>query len=120
MTLTSLQRNQLARLIERRRDALLAELRDDAVRAQRETDIGEERVALLSHVDNADTARDVGELRALEAAGKRLAQGRYGICIDCAAEIPYARLKASPQALRCEPCQERHEKTFASSPTPKL
>jgi DnaK suppressor protein len=120
MTLTSFHRSQLARLIERRRDVLLAELREDATRARIVADGGEEAVALLADIDNADTTRDLGELHALEAACKRLVQGRYGICIDCADDIPYPRLEASPEALRCAPCQERHEKLFGATPTPKL
>lgn len=120
MTLTSFQRNQLARLIERRRDALLAELREDATRAPDVADMGERSTALLADIDAADTTRDLSELRALEAARKRLVQGRYGICIDCADDIPYTRLEAAPEALRCAPCQERHEKTFATTATPKL
>ena len=104
MSLTSFQRSQLVRLIRRRREALLAELREDAIAPP------------VTDADDFDAARDWGELRALDAALKRLEQGRYGICIDCAVDIPYARLEAAPEALRCAPCQERHEKTFATNP----
>ena len=121
MTLTSFQRQQLARLIARRRDALLTELREDAAHPRAGVDGGDEpSAALLADVDNADAARDLGELSALEAARERMKQGRYGICLDCAVDIPYARLEATPEALRCLPCQERHEKTFAKTATPTL
>lgn len=130
MPLTPFQRKQLARLIDRRRGALLAELREDAARARGEpysahagavVDAGDESVAtLLADLDNAELGRDLGELRALEAARERLRHGRYGACTDCGSDIPYARLKASPGALRCAPCEARHEKTFAGAAQPKL
>ena len=47
-------------------------------------------------------------LRRHEAAGrakKALADGTYGRCVDCSAEIPEARLKIRPDAERCVPCQ---------------
>jgi len=130
MPITPFQRKQLARLIDRRRGALIAELRQDAARARGEpyathagtvVDAADESVAtLLADLENAEMTRDLGELRELEAARERLRQRRYGSCADCASDIPYARLKAAPGALRCEPCQERHEKTFAGTAKPKL
>ena len=130
MPLTPFQKKQLVRRIDRRRGALIAELREDAARARREpysahaggvVDAADESVAtLLADLDNADLSRDLGELRGLAAARERLKQGRYGPCADCGSDIPYARLKAAPGALRCEPCEERHEKTFAGAARPKL
>ena len=108
MAITPFQRKQLARRIDRRRGALLAELRGSA------------HDGTATDVDIADDTRDLDELRELEAARERLHQGRYGVCADCGSDIPYARLKASPGALRCEPCEERHEKTFAGTARPKL
>ena len=39
------------------------------------------------------------------AALARLRAGDYGICDDCADEIPEKRLRALPFATRCVPCQ---------------
>ena len=39
------------------------------------------------------------------AALARLRAGDYGICHDCAEEIPEKRLHALPFATRCVPCQ---------------
>lgn len=48
-------------------------------------------------------------LRGVEAAIARAAAGSYGLCSDCGRRIPAARLRVSPAATRCIPCQERFE-----------
>lgn len=62
-------------------------------------------------LENAAVTRDVTELRAIEAARKRMENETYGDCVSCETEIPYERLKVLPTAERCAPCQELHEKT---------
>jgi DnaK suppressor protein len=116
--------------IESRRLALAEELRGDAARSREEsygalagpvTDTADEAVAdLLADLDNAELSRDLAELRALEAARERLAQGGYGVCAKCGDDIPFQRLSAEPAALRCIACQRVHEKTFAHPREPKL
>jgi RNA polymerase-binding protein DksA len=116
------QRDQLRRALDSRREALLQELRRDAARAREEqygelagpvTDTGDESVAaLLADLDQAELSRDVAELREIEAARKRLADGAYGICVDCGVAIAFERLQAEPAAARCLECQARHEKTY--------
>lgn len=64
---------------------------------------------LIAALDIAEVQRDVAELRELDAARRRLEAGSYGLCIDCGAEIPAARLEAQPTALRCVACQTRAE-----------
>ncbi len=54
---------------------------------------------------------ETAELAELELALLRLDAGTYGVCIDCAAAIPEARLKARPEAQRCMACQEKIEHT---------
>jgi DnaK suppressor protein len=130
MALTDRQAQELRDLLERRRTALLAELREDAERAREQPyaehagtapDTGDESVAtLIADLEQADMTRDLDEYRALEAARERLKSGEYGICIDCGNDIGYERLKAFPSALRCIQCQERHEKTFGGAPRPSL
>ena len=53
--------------------------------------------------------RESAELRSVNAALKRIADGVYGVCMDCGVGIPAARLHAAPEAERCVACQERHE-----------
>lgn len=120
--MTPWQSEQLRQALERRREALVEELRRDAARAREEQfgelagstrDIGDESVAtLLADLDQAELSRDVMELREIEAARKRLADGAYGVCADCGAEIDFERLRAEPAAARCVECQQRHEKTY--------
>src|SRR5690348_1656739 len=123
MTLNPKQIDELRLRIATRREALVAELRRDASKARDESfgaiagqtpDIGDESVAaLLADLGQSELSRDLAELRELETARKRLADGGYGACFDCGADIDFERLKAAPGATRCVPCQRRHEKTFA-------
>ncbi len=46
----------------------------------------------------------------IKAAIERVDAGTFGSCDGCKEEIPKARLKALPYALRCVPCQEAHER----------
>ena len=63
-----------------------------------EQELDETRVAIL------------GQERSLvEQALQRLAEGKYGICVDCGKEIPAERLKAMPEAIRCVEDQRRFE-----------
>jgi RNA polymerase-binding transcription factor DksA len=130
MALNQNQTRELQGMIEQRREALLAELREDAARTREQPyaehagpapDSGDESVAtLFADLEQADVTRDLAEFRALEAARQRLKDGGYGICIDCGSDIDFARLKAFPVAVRCIQCQERHEKTYGGEPKPSL
>jgi DnaK suppressor protein len=130
MALTEKQSDELRGMIERRREALLAELREDAARtrdmpysehAGQAPDSGDESVAtLFADLEQADVTRDLDEFRALEAARDRLKDGGYGTCIECGSDVGFERLKAFPAALRCVQCQTRHEKTYGGDPKPSL
>lgn len=54
-------------------------------------------------------ARESAELDAIDAALRRIEQGNYGVCSDCGADIPAARLHAAPETLHCVRCQEKTE-----------
>lgn len=56
-----------------------------------------------------EVERDLDELRQIEAAFQRLAQGRYGLCVDCGDAIDAARLSVQPASTRCLPCQKQQE-----------
>jgi RNA polymerase-binding transcription factor DksA len=113
---------ELARMIEERREALALEIRREVARSRNEPftevagpvhDRADEALAdLVADLDNAEVTRDLAELRELEGARVRIAGGSYGVCADCGADIPVARLRAQPAALRCVTCQARHEKTY--------
>jgi DnaK suppressor protein len=130
MALTPEQAQELSSSVEQRRAALQAEvrrdlgkMRDDRLRdlAGAAPDPGDESVAsLISDLDQADASRDLFELRMLDAAHQRIADGSYGTCIECGGDISYERLRANPGAERCIRCQTQHEKTHASPGTPTL
>jgi len=120
-----LNRSQIAalhRTLDERWRALTVELREDIDKARREQygslagpthDSGDESVAtLLADLGQAELSRDLGELREVEAARRRIADGSFGTCVDCGGDVGLPRLQASPSAARCTPCQERHEKTY--------
>lgn len=130
MPLTPNQTEELRGLIDQRRNVLLAELREDAARAREQPyaehagpapDTGDESVAtLIADLEQADVTRDLDEFRSLETARSRMDGGDYGVCLDCGGDIAFERLKATPSAVRCIDCQERHEKTYGGNPKPSL
>ncbi len=54
----------------------------------------------------------------VEQALARLADGKYGICVDCGKEIPAARLEAQPESIRCVEDQTRFEGTRGNATGP--
>jgi DnaK suppressor protein len=66
-------------------------------------------------LDIATVERDLAELRSVLKALGRINSPGYGACSDCEADIPLARLRAEPAALRCVECQERYEHSHAGS-----
>ncbi|AOW11603.1 conjugal transfer protein TraR [Hydrogenophaga crassostreae] len=94
------------------------------VRAQRGGNLGRAEAAAEAREQQsddwaqADAARDLSvaleereaaELVAIDEALKRVADGSFGLCIDCGVSIPTARLHANPTSLRCVACQEKAE-----------
>ena len=62
--------------------------------------------------------RESAELVAIDAALKRIADGSYGLCVDCGASIATARLHANPTAMRCVGCQEKLERARGGTQVP--
>lgn len=60
-------------------------------------------------VELARADREVVELGEVSRALARIRADDYGLCADCGAEIPVARLALEPWALRCVACQSRAE-----------
>ena len=122
MALTPQETQTLHSAIEQRRAALLAEVREDIERVRGDRpdvlvgsvpDAGDEAlVALIADLDRAEADRDLTELRALEAARSRLAEGSYGACVECDGDIGFERLRVNPAAVRCIRCQTTHEKSL--------
>jgi DnaK suppressor protein len=48
-------------------------------------------------------------LKKIDAALRRIGEGTYGECFECGENIPEARLRALPFAVRCKDCEETRE-----------
>lgn len=62
--------------------------------------------------------RESAELVSIDAALARVADGSYGLCVDCGASITAARLHATPTAMRCVGCQDSYERRQGGGHTP--
>lgn len=69
-------------------------------------------------VDTAGIERNLAELRGIELARHRIADGSYGLCADCGEDIEPARLLAQPTALRCTECQREAERRVSKGLRP--
>ena len=84
-------------------------------------DTGDESVAsMLEEFSHTLLDRYMRELRQIETARRRLADGEINECIECGDDIGYKRLHVHPVATRCIHCQTRHERTFAGDAAPRL
>lgn len=131
MALSEEQKKQLELTLKTRYQQLVNEVRQELGQEGEQhfadfaeaggSDQGDESVAdALADIAAARVDRQIGEMREIEAARKRLKQGEYGACADCAEDIRFERLLAYPSALRCVKCQQSHEKTHAVEGTPSL
>lgn len=64
-------------------------------------------------VAEAETQRDIDELKAVQTARQRMTAGLYGQCVDCEEPIAFARLQAQPAAIRCARCQTGYEEKMS-------
>jgi DnaK suppressor protein len=112
------------RTLSERRAQLVTEIRTKLAEARGER-IGVEEASsvdggdrafldMASELDLAEAARDISELRDLDAAFERLNAGKYGVCTDCAVAIQRQRLQVFPSARRCNPCQTQYEANHAT------
>jgi DnaK suppressor protein len=68
-------------------------------------------------LDLARSDRATVSLGELSRALARMADGQYGLCSDCGAAIPLARLQLAPQAQRCVACETLLERGRARPAT---
>jgi len=85
--------------------------RRDDIHIEREADLFDE-LQNATHRDLvvAELNRKNGQMREIEAAAVRIAEGTYGQCDDCEADIPLKRLNAIPWAVYCVKCQDRRDR----------
>lgn len=73
--------------------------------------VDDEHVAdQLMNTDIAMLTHELRELRDIDLALQRIANGTYGICSECSRMIDPARLNARPVARLCVPCKAAFEK----------
>ncbi len=128
--LTDRQLNEFQQLLKERYQALREEIRAELLRSEDEQylelagqvhDMEEAAMAdLLVDLNLADIDRHIQEIRDIDAALIRIAEGTYGICIDCEQPIGIERLRSYPTAKRCIRCQEAYEKTHLGTGSPNL
>lgn len=131
MALTQDQLGTLQRILDKRYDALLEEVRGELEASENQQyvellgrapgDAADESVAsALADLNLGVIDRHIRELRDIEATRARVQEGRFGRCADCGDEIAFERLRAYPTAKRCVRCQGQHERTHAHEGTPTL
>ena len=90
---------------DRRRDARTGNAKDLAV-----LDEGESSEAdTQEEIEFALIQMKAATLNKITTALDRLSDGSYGSCVECANDIPEARLRALPFAVRCKKCEEACE-----------
>lgn len=103
-------RRRLVLETARRTDAELSGLREAAPSAEVEEGArvrsDEEALLRLGEAERHELGR-------IDAAIARLDQGSFGVCADCGEEIELRRLRALPQAIRCQGCEEARERVVA-------
>ena len=101
-----------ARLEQRREE--LAHLTEAASGARRPVELDQTRVGRLSRMDalqnqamsiETERRRQV-ELKRIEAALERIAEGEFGYCLSCGEEIGAKRLELDPTTPVCIDCAE--------------
>ena len=108
----SARKAQLFQIVDHRMHGHVLERGDDEAELPgRAEDTDDDSTATQQRdTDVAQLAGAARELAQIEAALARIADGRYGVCIDCGEAIPPARLDANPAATRCTRCQQEFER----------
>ena len=79
---------------------------------RRPVELDQQSVGRLSRMDalqvqamaQAQEGRRQDQLRRIDAALRRLADGEYGACVECGEDIPAKRLEIDPTVVRCVDC----------------
>ena len=109
--------HDLRKMLEDRRRELMHEVhgkirdaRADGTKEREVLDQGESsEVDIQDEIEFALIQMKAETLKKIDAALRRLGEGAYGDCFECGNEIPQARLRALPFAVRCKDCEETHE-----------
>ncbi len=100
-------------LLERRK-AELEKVSESGAEARKTVELDQTTQGRLSRIDaiqgqemsKAAERRRQLELKRIQAAFKRLAEGEYGACVTCGEEIARKRLEVDPATPTCIACAE--------------
>ena len=124
-TLTPGNIQALTAALDQRETTLQAEVRaakeadadrPSAISPQVDDEVAGGQEHLMRGIQHVELLRDQEELRDIENARERLADGSFGECTGCGKDVPLARLQAQPAAARCIACQEKYERTHDPMP----
>jgi DnaK suppressor protein len=109
--------HELRKMLEDRRRELVYEVqgkirdgRRDYNKEREVLDEGESsEVDIQEEIEFALIEMKAETLKKIDAALRRIGEGTYGECFECGEEIPAARLRALPFAVRCKDCEEARE-----------
>jgi RNA polymerase-binding transcription factor len=109
--------HELRKMLEDRRRQLVYEVqgkirdgRRDYTKEREVLDDGESsEVDIQDEIEFALIEMKAETLKKIDAALRRIGEGTYGECFECGEEIPAARLRALPFAVRCRDCEEARE-----------
>lgn len=124
--LDSSQQHQLGRALEQREaelQAAITRLRENiaspaagmGLEVRDSVEDGDAR--MMSTLDLTQLGRHEQELREVQGARVRMAQGSYGLCETCEEPIPFERLRARPEARFCLQDEERWERDHPQAVT---
>lgn len=114
-------------MLQQIRDVLLARSRQfisrphlHAVGDQEEHENQTEIIDIAQNLEQLDRDSSLAEqerreLLAVEHALGKLMSGSFGVCEDCAEEIPHKRLLVVPEARLCANCQSFYERQTSRS-----
>jgi len=93
--------------LEQRLDELTSRLR--RIETELDQPVSEDFSEQATEREDEEVLEDLGaaglqEIRMIEAALDRIANGSYGVCVNCGDPIGEARLDVVPQAPRCRNC----------------
>jgi DnaK suppressor protein len=109
--------HELRNMLEERRRELVFEVqgkirdgRRDYTKERAALDDGESsEVDIQEEIEFALIEMKAETLKKIDAALRRIGEGTYSDCFECGEEIPAARLRALPFAVRCKECEEARE-----------
>lgn len=115
--MTNTQINQFRAILAAKHSELVqATARRDGIAIERTPDLLDQlQFATERELTTRSLELHSNSLRNVRAALDRIAEGKYGTCLECEEEISHKRLQAVPWATLCIACQEQADRTSRRS-----